>query len=252
MLASDVQPAIDAISGGSQTAIDGLLIEANRLEDEYQRKSKRGRRDVDISGRLRGATLRDGHDLATSLRLMDDASLAAKLSSDLDLAVDGDWVRTVPLTRAYHALAEMRRRNGGPAVRISPELEVALQIRDAPELTASPLGGAAQNAERHDVAFPAADSIRFGFGEGRVLAKRGFSGTWWVRVATGTDTVQQLISAGLAIEVPVPEPTDPRYQAAWERSGNGQTRPALTEAGLSTRPTTHLGEERTSWQDADP
>lgn len=74
--------------------------------------------------------------------------------------------------------------------------------------------------------------MRFLFDDGRFMAEQGFSGNWWIRWASAPDGKQRLESAGLAQQVEIPRPTDPRWTETWEASGRGQTSASLTPAGL--------------------
>lgn len=134
--AADYQPIVDAMALESpDREFDRLVDEGRRLEDEYQRRSRRGQLDIDPADRLRGISYVSGVEDARRLRTMSESDLRE------GLAGHAQHIREFEsnpmegrLIRAHFFLAEMRRRSRGTALGIPTSLREAARIINEPEV----------------------------------------------------------------------------------------------------------------------
>lgn len=130
--AADYQPIVDALGMESPNReFDRLVDEGRRLEDEYQRRSRGGRLDIDPADRLRGVSYVSGVADARLLRDLSEDDLKAKLAHFAGLVREQAKPIEHPLVMAYFLLAELQRRSGGQGLQVPTSLEEATAtVRD--------------------------------------------------------------------------------------------------------------------------
>ena len=135
--AADQQAVVDAIFSSSPEAeFDGLVAVGHQLEADYQRRSRHGQRDIDPGDRLRGVTYVFGVQDARRLQDMTDGELEMELVAHSQEVRDtGVNAMEGHVTKVYMALAELRRRRGGPRLLIADRWSEAVRVVELPDLT---------------------------------------------------------------------------------------------------------------------